>query len=80
MGYCHTHALTQDSDTELVLCSLIHHTRIHSLELDDDLSGLSCQITQIPVAIKVGNQPIMKQDKETGRKVNNNLNLHPGCG
>lgn len=31
---------------------------VHSLELDNDLSGLPGKITHVPVAVKVGNQPV----------------------
>lgn len=60
-GYCLTHVLTQGR--ELVLWILSAHMTVHSLELHDDLSGLPCQITQIPVAIEVGNQPVTKRGK-----------------
>lgn len=38
---------------------------VHSLELDNDLPRLPCQIANVPVAIKVGNQPVRDQRKRS---------------
>lgn len=39
---------------------------VHSLELDNDLSGLPGQITHVPVAVKVGNQPVEEKMEKSG--------------
>lgn len=49
-----------DSEPELV-----RRCHIDSLELDDNLSWLPCQIAHVPVAVKVRNQPGHRQKRRS---------------
>lgn len=66
-GYRFTHVLTRGQT-------------VHSLELDNNLSGLPRQIAHIPVAVKVGNQPITEKMNRKQNQQYSLFNLHPGRG